>query len=295
MSHPIARLAGAAAVLSFSLAIAPQAQAQRHGQRHPQGGSQEPTALHGSKESVEKMYSFAVSHRMPFYLTPTNVDKAIADGRLVALTGDSAYELTRGVGFSYATREVKQFVLAFAPQYLAACGVPLTVTSAARPMSNQPHNANPHSVHPTGIAVDFRRPPPGPCLTWVRGALAALETRGVVEATEEHHPIHLHVAVLVQPGAKLLLPNLVHTVVARQVPVAPAAPATVVASAGEVSLASTGATSAKLPRSYVVRQGETLWDIANRTGVTLDDLKRANGRSASVLRPGTTLTLPAGH
>ena len=285
MSHSINRFAAAVAALSLSVALAPAAYAQRK--------AQEPAELHGSKESVEKMYSFAVSHRMPFYLTPTNVDKAIADGRLVALTGDSTYELTRGVGFSYSTREAKQFVLAFAPQYLAACGVPLTVTSAARPMSNQPHNANPHSVHPTGIAVDIRRPPPGPCLTWVRGALAALEERGVLEATEEHHPVHLHVAVLVQPGAKVLLPNLVRTVVARQIPVAPAVPATVTASGGEVTLASHAAANAKQPRTYVVRQGDTMWDIANRTGVTLEDLKRANGASASTLRPGATLTVPA--
>jgi hypothetical protein len=280
MSHAFARFAAASAALAISAVIAPEARAQR--------GSQEPAVLHGSKESVEKMYSFAVSHRMPFYLTPTNVDKAIADGRLVALTGDSTYELTRGVGFSYATREAKQFVLAFAPQYLAACGVPLTVTSAARPMSRQPHNANPHSVHPTGIAVDIRRPPPGPCLTWVRDALAELEGRGVVEATEEHHPIHLHVAVLSQPGSKLLLPNMVRTVVARQAAVGP--PTTVVASAGDVGLNST---AAKQPRTYLVRQGDTLWDIANRTGVRMEDLKRANGQSVSTLRPGTTLALPA--
>lgn len=280
MSHAYVRFAAAAAALAISAAIASDAQAQR--------GSQEPAVLHGSKESVEKMYSFAVSHRMPFYLTPTNVDKAIADGRLVALTGDSTYELTRGVGFSYSTREAKQFVLAFAPQYLAACGVPLTVTSAARPMSRQPHNANPHSVHPTGIAVDIRRPPPGPCLTWVRGALAELESRGVVEATEEHHPIHLHVAVLAQPGAKVLLPNMVRTVVARQAPVVQ--PPTVVASGGDVGLASAGA---KQPRTYVVRQGDTFWDIANRTGVKMDDLKRANTQTSSTLRPGTTLALPA--
>ena len=56
----------------------------------------------------------------------------------------------------------KQFVLAFAPQYLAACGTPLMVTSAARPTSRQPRNSNPYSVHPTGIAVDLRRPPPVP-------------------------------------------------------------------------------------------------------------------------------------
>lgn len=289
MPHSLTRMLTAAVALS--LVAAPQAKAQRHASRK----AQEPQDLHGSKESVEKMYSFATSHHMPFYLTPTNVDKAIADGRLVPLTGDSTYELTRGVGFSYATREARQFVLAFAPQYLAACGVPLTVTSAARPMSNQPHNSNPHSVHPTGIAVDIRRPPPGPCLTWVRGALAELETRGFVEATEEHHPIHLHVAVLTQPGSRIALPNLVRTVVARQPTVAPAVPATVGAAGGDVRLAAADTAHAKLPRTYVVRQGDTLWDIANRTGVSLDDLKRANGRTAALLRPGTTLTLPASH
>ncbi|MEP6989496.1 MAG: LysM peptidoglycan-binding domain-containing protein [bacterium] len=251
---------------------------------------QEPLALHGSKESVDKMYEFALSHRMPFYLTPTNVDDAIARGRLVALTGDSTYELTRGVGFSYSTREAKQFVLAFAPQYLSACGVPLTVTSAARPLSRQPHNANPRSVHPTGIAVDIRRPPPGPCLTWVRGALASLESRGIVEATEEHHPIHLHVAVLVPPGGKLLLPNLVTTVVARQ-PVAaePVRTATSAAANGDVSLA-----GPKPPHTYLVRTGDTLWDIANRNGVTVSELTRLNGRAATAaLRPGTALVLPS--
>ena len=238
------------------------------------------------------MYSFAVSRRMPFYLTPTNVDKAIADGRLVPLTSDSTYELTRGVGFSYATREARQFVLAFAPQYLAACGSPLTVTSAARPMSRQPHNANPHSVHPTGIAVDIRRPPPGPCLTWVRSALAELESRGFLEATEEHHPVHLHVAVLVQPGAKVVLPNLVRTTVARPAPAALAVPLAVAASSGDVSLAAQAARGATT-LTYTVRQGDTLWDIANRTGVTLDDLARANGRSGSPRRAGTTGALPS--
>jgi hypothetical protein len=182
-----------------------------------QRGNAEPASLHGSKASVEKMYDFALRYHYPFYLTPTNVDQAVAQGRLVPLPGDSTYELTRGVGFSYATREAKEFVTLFAPQYLAACGTPLTVTSAARPLSRQPHNANPHSVHPTGIAVDIRRPPPGPCLQWVRGALADLEAKGVIEATEEHHPVHLHVAVLAAPGARLRLPDLTHgLVVARQ-------------------------------------------------------------------------------
>jgi LysM repeat protein len=237
------------------------------------------------------MYDFALQHRYPFYLTPTNVDAAIAAGRLVPLTGDSTYELTRGVGFSYATREAKQFVTAFAPQYLYACGTPLTVTSAARPMSRQPHNANPHSVHPTGIAVDIRRPPPGPCLNWVRGALAQLESRGIVEATEEHHPVHLHVAVLAAPGSRVVLPNLTQGMVAAaRVPVAPAtveASATANVSAGEVSIVP------NLNRTYVVRQGDTLYDIAMKMGVSVQALAEANDRKEKmVLKPGTVLKVP---
>jgi hypothetical protein len=195
------RSAGRAVILLTMLTfLAASAQAQRR--------QRVPAELHGSKESVEKMYSFAESHGLTFYLTPINLDSAIARGRLVPLTGDATYELTRGVGYSYATREAKEFVLAFAPQYLAECGTPLTVTSAARPVSRQPRNANPHSVHPTGIAVDIRRPHAGACLTWVRGALAELETRGIIEATEERHPVHLHIAVLVPPGTEVTLPNL---------------------------------------------------------------------------------------
>ena len=279
------RFASAFGALSLAAALALPSQAQR-------GGPKEPEDLHGSKQSVEKMYQFALTHHMPFYLTPVNVDDAIAKGRLVALAGDSTYELTRGVGFAYSTREAKQFVLAFAPQYLAACGVPLTLTSAARPMSRQPHNANPHSVHPTGIAVDIRRPAAGPCLTWVRGALATLEERGVVEATEEHHPVHLHVAVLVQPGAKIVLPNLVRTVVARQVTTPPIPVTAVVAAAGDVKLAPATKDTPKTPRSYTVRQGDTMWDIANRSGVSMAELKKANAHLASTLKPGTTLVLP---
>ncbi|MES2177215.1 MAG: DUF5715 family protein [Gemmatimonadota bacterium] len=198
-------------ILAFATiaALAARADAQRrHGKT---GRAPLPLALHGSKASVEKMYGFARLHRMPFYLTQTNVDTAIARGRLVPLSGDAAYEMTRGVGFSYATRETKAFVSAFARQFAMACDSPLTVTSAARPLNRQPRNANPHSVHPAGIAVDIRRPPSGPCLTWVRGALATLEAQGIVEATEERRPVHLHIAVLVAPGAPVILPPMAAT------------------------------------------------------------------------------------
>ena len=46
-------------------------------------------------------------------------------------------------------------------------------------------------------------------------------------------------------------------------------------------------------RVYLVRAGDTLWGVAQKTGVTVKALARANHRSStSVLQPGTTLTLP---
>jgi nucleoid-associated protein YgaU len=283
--HGSARRATARfAILTAALAAtAPVARAQRAGRQ--------PESLRGSKASVEKMYDFAQHHRYPFYLTPTTLDDAIARGKLVPLTGDENYELTTGVGFSYATSEAREFITQFAPQYLAACGTPLTVTSAARPLSRQPRNANPHSVHPTGIAVDIRRPYPGPCLTWVRNALAQLEARGFVEATEEHHPVHLHIAVLRAPGARFTLPDLTNGVrVARQ-ETAPAATMTLTSN-GEVSLPPAADSDSKR-RTYLVRQGDTLWDVAQKTGVSMKALAEANHRSLKrVLRAGTTLKLP---
>jgi hypothetical protein len=255
------------------------------------------------------MYDFAQANRLTFYLTPTNIDTAVARGRLVELDGGAAYELTKGVGFSYATREAKQFVTQFAPQYQYACGTPLTVTSAARPTSRQPRNANPHSVHPTGIAVDIRRPNAGPCLNWVRSALSDLEERGLIEATEERHPVHLHVAVLVAPGAPVRLPSLTNGIAAApRVMTPPSAPVAVAAAArvvaprqpvakpARVTAASNGATDAELDitgKSYRVREGDTLWGVARRAGVSVKALARANKRSTrSVLHPGTTLSIP---
>ncbi len=46
---------------------------------------------------------------------------------------------------------------------------------------------------------------------------------------------------------------------------------------------------------HVVAQGETLWGIARRYGVRLDDLLRCNGLSAGhVLRPGEVIRVPSG-
>lgn len=263
---------------------------------HAQRRSPFPPQLRGSKASVQKMWDFAVDHGLTFYRTPIDIDQAAAAGKLVQLTGDSTYELSRGVGFSYATKEARQFVLAFAPQYRAACGTPLMVTSAARPTSRQPRNANPYSVHPTGIAIDIRRPPAGLCQRWLRGALAQLEDQGLVEATEERHPVHVHVAVLTVPGKVATLPPLTNAGAPSSVAgTSPAPPAVRVSNPVEHTAdAANGEVDDRISAStYRVREGDTLWEIARRSGVSVHDLARANRRSQrAALRPGVVLRIP---
>lgn len=260
-----------------------------------------PSELHGSQESVQKMWDFATMHGLTFYRTPRDIDRAVSEGKLVPLDGDASYELTQSVGFSFATREAKQFVVSFAPQYSAACGAPLVVTSAARPTSRQPRNSNPYSVHPTGIAVDIRRPPAGRCQTWLRNALAELEEQGYVEATEERHPVHLHVAVLTEPGKIAALPPLDVGMIAASPGRAPRrgaeAASRVATPAVPVSNPSARSGRPDVPAirggTYRVRMGDTLWDIARRSGVSVEALARANRRNQrDVLQAGTVLNVP---
>ena len=292
LTRPLAVTLTAALALTT---LSPSAQAQRRAR------ARFPSELRGSQESVQKMWDFATTHGLAFYRTPRDIEKAVADGKLVPLDGDASYELTRNVGFSYATREAKQFVVSFAPQYAAACGAPLIVTSAARPTNRQPRNSNQYSVHPTGIAVDLRRPPAGPCQTWLRKALSELEEQGYIEATEERRPVHLHVAVLTEPGKIAALPPLASEALAGtsrvqrsdgEIAARPAA-AAVRVSNPPARAASGTADDPTRSRTYRVRAGDTLWDVAQRSGVSVQALARANRRSQrAVLRPGTILKLP---
>jgi LysM repeat protein len=144
-------------------------------------------------------------------------------------------------------------------------------------------------VHPTGIAIDLRRPPAGPCQRWLRGALAELEDEGYVEATEERHPVHVHVAVLTAPGTVAALPPLVSGLAKHRAPVA------TVRLSGRAAGSSVGDVAEAIRgRTYRVRKGDTLWEIAQRSGVSVSALARANRRSQrAVLRPGTVLRLPS--
>ena len=142
------------------------------------------------------MYRRAVRGGLDFYETSTQVRRAVVRGELVRLNGSANYTVSN-VRSPYVRPETKAFVTDLAARYRAACGTPMVVTSATRPMSRRLVNSSSLSVHPTGIAVDLRRPS-GRCLTWLRRTLLAAERRGVIEATEERRPPHFHVAVL--PG-----------------------------------------------------------------------------------------------
>jgi len=151
-------------------------------------------SLRGSHASVSLMYRRAVRGGLDFYETSSDVKRAVIRGELVSLNGNAHYRLA-DIGMPYVRPETKAFVLGLAADYHRACGAPLVITSATRPISRRLANSSELSVHPTGMAVDLRKPA-GRCRTWLRRRLLTAERRGVIEATEERHPPHFHVAVL---------------------------------------------------------------------------------------------------
>jgi hypothetical protein len=153
-------------------------------------------SLRGSTASVELMHRRAVRGGLDFYETTSEVRRAVVRGELVRLNGSAHYVISN-IRMPYVRRETRTFVNDLAIDYHRVCGKPMVVTSATRPMSRRLANGSSLSVHPTGIAVDLRKPT-GRCLTWLRRTLLAAERRGAIEATEERRPPHFHVAVL--PG-----------------------------------------------------------------------------------------------
>jgi hypothetical protein len=151
-------------------------------------------SLRGSNASVDLMHRSAVRGGLDFYETSAEVRRAVVRGQLVALRGNGNYVVSN-VRSPYVRPETRAFVTDLAAKYRKACGTRMVVTSATRPMSRRLANGSSLSVHPTGIAVDLRRPS-GRCRTWLRRTLLAAERRGVIEATEERRPPHFHVAVL---------------------------------------------------------------------------------------------------
>lgn len=221
-------------------------------------------SLRGSPWSVTKQNRVAHDHDFTFLATSRGVREFVSKGYLVELTGDASYTLA-GVSYPFARPEVKLFVERLAAQYRVACGERLVVTSLTRPRSAQPDNASRRSVHPTGMAVDFRRSSQRACRAWLEATLLELEEEGVVEATRERYPPHYHVAVFPNPYARYVaaLPDL------------------------------------ELPEPsevlhHKVRRGDSLWSIARDYGVEVDLLKEANRITGNRIYAGQTLRIPTG-
>lgn len=239
--------------------------------------------LRGSPASVDLMYTDAQSHELAFLQTKDDIYQAAVAGGLMLITINDDLTLD-DVTYPFVLPNTLAFADSLAHEYHMACGERLVVTSGARPTDEQPPNASPKSVHPTGMAVDFHKPGNPKCLEWLRTNLLALEDKHVIEATEEHHPPHFHVAVLKQAPE----PRTVLAAINRK------GASTTTESGGEVSgssSASSGSGSSASSQTYKVRAGDNLWSIARVHNTTVERLKQINGLSSSRLRVGTVLKL----
>lgn len=255
-------------------------------------------SLRGSQASVRKMYTRAVLNDLEFLRTSKGVYESVRDGELVLISITMDMTLDR-VSYPFVLPRTRDVLNVFAKKYHDACGERLVVTSAARPRTEQPRNASPQSVHPTGMAIDFRKPA-GNCLTYMRGELLALEKLGILEATEERHPVHFHVAVLQRgkfaPAAAAVATATTAspTPAPAQATIAPSpgpAATTADSAAGSVDVPEKPAAS-KTPakaQTYTVRKGDNLSVIAKRFGLTVTRLKSLNGLKGSSIRPGQRL------
>lgn len=227
----------------------------------PLGGQ----SLKGSPESVDRQYRVAMEHGFTFLETPAQVERYVRAGHLVRVKPSPDLDLAE-VSFPFARPEVATFLQRLSAQYRRACGERLVVTSLTRPQNRQPWNASSLSVHPTGMAVDIRRSGSAACRRWLEETLLSLERAGVLDATLERNPPHYHVAVFPRPYARY--------VEALQ------------GSRSQVRVAS----AEGLP--YQVRRGDTLWTIARKHGVTVEELKARNNLKDSRIFVGQILTVP---
>lgn len=150
--------------------------------------------MRGSPASMQRQHDIAVSEDFTFAESPAAVNELVKKERLVRVAGGPDYTLAK-VSHPYARPEVKTFVENVSSEYRKACGEQLVVTSLTRPRAEQPGNAHKLSVHPAGMAVDFRIPRNAKCRNWFEKTLLAMEGKDLLDATRERNPPHIHVAV----------------------------------------------------------------------------------------------------
>ena len=200
--------------------------------------------LRGSPSSMKEQHAVAVERDLTFMDDADQVRSSLASGVLDSVKSNGDFTLSR-VSYPYAVPEVRLFIERLGRQYFDAHGVPLVVTSLTRPAENQPRNAHMLSVHPAGMAVDFRVPRDAKARAWLESALLQLENRGILDVTREKNPPHYHVAVFPEAYKAYAekLPPLAPRPVAA---VEPVTPLPIVAPLAPVAIASS-ATSTVAP------------------------------------------------
>jgi len=119
------------------------------------------------------------------------------------------------------------------------------------------------------MALDFRRSNSSACRSWLESVLLSLEGSGVLEATRERNPPHYHVAVYPDPYTRYV-------------------------AALNTRQADSRTVSADV-LDYRVRQGDSLWNIAQAHGTTVDRLKAENSLRGSRIYAGQSLRVPVGR
>ena len=152
-------------------------------------------SLRGSPGAMREQHSVALQHGLDFYRTADQIQAAVAQGDLVPLQGDENYEVADFVSHPYVQPEARLFVERLARQYHETCGERLVVTSATRAIDEQPWNAHRLSVHPTGMAVDFRVSMEATCREFMESAILNLEAQGLINGIREFRPPHYHIAI----------------------------------------------------------------------------------------------------
>ena len=236
-------------------------------------------SLRGSPASVDRMYRQARAQELDFFETSSSVRRAYDAGTLVRMSGNSDYQL-KNVSQPYVLPATRTFVQRLAEQYHSYCGEKLVITSGTRPQSMRLANSTSKTVHPTGMAVDLRKPTKSRCLSWLRNTLSSLESDGLIEATEERNPPHFHVAVFPEQYTRYVSRNGGTVRLASLTTAAPAEPA-----AAPSAAASSGST-------YKVRRGDSLWTIAQRKNVSVEVIRSANSLRSSRIVAGQLLTIP---
>jgi LysM repeat protein len=265
------------------------------------GSAVQAQTLKGSAASIDKQYRAAVSYGFSFVKTASALQSNMSTNRLIRVTPDRYLDL-HDVSYPYAVPGTRLFLSRLSQQYYNTCGEKLTVTSLLRPRDRQPANSVAHSVHPTGMAVDLRIPPTPRCRAWLEKTLLTMERNNAVDVTRERYPPHYHVAVFTRPTETQVaaLTGATSDITAasdaqdavHQARVTGVQDTLAKAQQARIAKATSAPQTGSYQR-YVVRRGDTLSEIAARTGVRVTQLRAFNNLRGNRIDVGQKLRLPS--